>query len=352
MNIKINKILEFLRIKYLYFDRTKAFNNLYKQVKNELFINTLDKNVIKTYQEKWSAFKVRVELDTFILCYNLSGKIDYNIVPENIYAALIESKLNPYRELQFFDVKNIYEKWFSFENTFPKTYFHKIDNIYYDSKMHLILNIKTFLKKSDITFPMILKPSKDSQGGAGVEKVNSFSELLEKMENGKHLVFQELIMQNEYLNSIYPGINSIRTCLYRTKTGEFTVLNNSIRFGVNGGLDNVTSGGIACNIHETGRLNDYAISRYVKKYFEHPNSQIPFKDITIPYYEELNKKAILIANQIPLCNLLSLDMCLDHNDNWRCIEINTKGQTIRFAQHAGKGFFGEYTDEVISIAKQ
>lgn len=352
MNKNIRNIVEFLRFRYYYFDRTKAYQNSYKSVNKVLFTNTLGKDIIKKYKEKWSVFGLKVEYNTFILCYNLSGKIDYNIIPPNIFAALIEPKLNTYKELIFFDVKNIYEKWFSYDDIFPKSYFHKIDNIYYDSKMELIIDIDTFLKNSNITFPIIIKPSKDTHGGAGVEKTNDFSGLLNRMKKDKHLVFQELIVQNDYLNSINFGINSIRTCLYRTENGGFEVINNSIRFGVDGGLDNLTGNGIVCNINEDGTLNPYAVDKYAVKYFEHPNSKILFKDVVIPYYEELNKKAIMIANQIPLCKLVSLDMCLDNNNNWRCIEINTQGQTILFAQYAGKGFFGKYTDEVINTAKQ
>lgn len=38
-------------------------------------------------------------------------------------------------------------------------------------------------------------------------------------------------------------MNTIRTCLYRDLTGKFKVINNSIRFGIDGGLDNETGGG-------------------------------------------------------------------------------------------------------------
>src|SRR5690606_35256225 len=130
---------------------------------------------------------------------------------------------------------------------FPKSYFHKIGNIYYDSNMELIMDIDAFLKKLTLAFPLIVKPSKDTQGGVGVEKINDLPELLHKMKKDEHLVFQELILQNEYFNSINSGVNSIRTCLYRTKTAGFEVLNNSIRFGVDGGLDNLSGNGIACN---------------------------------------------------------------------------------------------------------
>ena len=71
-------------------------------------------------------------------------------------------------------------------------------------------------------------------------------------------------------------------------------------------------------------------------------------NIKIPFYNELLLTAKSVADELLLCNLVSLDMCLDENNSWRCLEANLRGQTIRFAQYAGKGFFGEFTDEVIS----
>lgn len=351
MNEKIKNIVKFLRFQYYYYDRTKAFRIRYRGIDKKLFEKNVDKEVIKKYKQKWSVYGMKVETETFLLCYNLSGKLDYNIIPENIFAAIIEPRLNTYKELFFFDIKNVYEKWFEWDKTFPQAYFHKIDDTYYNSKMQYIQDIDSFLKKAEITYPIIIKPSKDTQGGSGVEKVYNFSSLIDKMKVGKHLVFQELIVQNDYLNSINPGINSIRTCLYRSEGEGFKVLNNSIRFGVDGKLDNLTAGGIVCSINEDGTLNEYAVNKFAVKFVEHPNSKIRFSDILIPFYAELNNKSRFIANQIPLCNLLSLDMCLDETDNWRCIEINTQGQTIRFPQYAGISFFDKFTEEVISRTK-
>lgn len=332
---------------YNYYDRTKAFEKRYKNIDESFFKKTIKPNIIKKYKDKWSVFGKKIETNTFLLCYNLSGKIDYDIVPENLFAAILEPALNPYKELSFFETKNIYEKWFDNKEIFPKTYFHKIDNIYYDKNFVIIEDITAYLTKSNFKFPLILKPSRETYGGAGVEIVNCVEKLLSLLESYKDLICQEKIKQHESLNVINPGINSIRTCLYRTKNGKFKVINNTIRFGVDGGLDNETAGGIVCNINEEGTLNNYAVDKHAVTFQEHPNTKVVFADISIPYYKELNQVAETIANQVPLSNLLSLDMCLDINNKWRCLEINTIGQTIRFSQYAGKGFFGKYTEEII-----
>lgn len=336
---------------YRYKSRTNAFNNRYKNIESSLFKKKWPDYVVESYINKWKVLNPNVEIDTFTLCHNLSGIVDLNIVPENIFAAIIEPKLNKYKdqELSFLSVKNTYEKWFSNPSIFPKTYLHKIDNIYYDQSFNLIKNLDTYINQQfkDSIFPIICKPSLGTSGGEGVKVLYTLQEVNENIHSYDNLVFQEKIIQHSDLERVYPGMNSIRSCLYRVDS-SFTVLNNTIRFGVNGSLDNETAGGIVCNIDSNGELNEYALSKYCEKYYMHPNSHVKFLDIKIPKYNELITLTENIANQIPLCNLVSLDMCLDKEGNWRCIEINLSGQTIRFRQYAGHGFFGEYTDEVIN----
>ena len=344
----IKKLVGLSIHEYKLYHQTKAFEKRYKNVEHSLFENKLNDDIVDKYKRKWESLGYKVETETFMLCYNLSGKIDYNVVPENIFAAIIEPYLNNNKELSFMSIKNIYEKWFDVSNVFPTSYFHKINNVYYDERFKVIEDIQSFLRHENLIYPLICKPSKDTGGGVGVKILYSLEEVNESLDSYENLVYQELIIQNEVIDSISSGINSIRTCLYRTKNGKFKVLNNSIRFGVDGSLDNETAGGIVCNINEHGELNSYAVDKYCKKFIKHPNSNVVFSEVTIPHYQDLFKLAEDISNEIPLCNLISLDMCLDKNNNWRCIEINLSAQTIRFAQYAGTGFFNKYTDEVIS----
>lgn len=326
-----------------------AFNLRYRHIDRKLFKKTLSNKVINSYRKKWACFGYPVEIKTFLLSYNLSGIIDLNIVPENIFAAVIEPHINYYKDkqLSLISTKNFYEKWFGNKDTFPQSYFHKIDGIFFDSNLNIINDFDSYINDISLNYPLICKPSLGTGGGEGVRLIYSLKELKESLSSYRNLVIQERISQNAYLDKINPGINSIRTCLYRDLDGDFKVLNNSIRFGVDGSLDNASAGGIVCNIKEDGYLNSYAVSKYCDVYTEHPNSKAVFADIKIPNYDDLTVVATKIANQIPLCNLVSLDMCLDINNNWRCIEVNLDNQTIRFSQYAGKGFFGKYTDEVI-----
>lgn len=346
----MENIFSLLKKKYLIFNQTVAFKKRYRNIDQSLFKKTLDQNHIDEYIKKWSVLGSKVEVKTFLLCYNLSGIIDYNIIPENFFSAIIEPHLNKYKgkQLSFLAVKNIYSKWFENNKVFPKTYFNKIDGIYYDHQLEIIDDIDIYLEKCDLVYPLICKPSLGEAGGVGVKILKDLQDIKSHLNCYENLVFQEKIKQNEIFEKINPGMNSIRTCLYRTVNGKFKVLNNSIRFGVDGGMDNLTAGGLVCSINDDGTLNEYAVKKYCEKFLYHPNSNIKFSEITIPSYNKLSEVAENIANQIPLCNLVSLDMCLDSNNQWRCLEINLTSQTIRFSQYAGKSFLGEYTDEVIN----
>jgi len=145
------------------------------------------------------------------------------------------------------------------------------------------------------------------------------------------------------------GLNTIRACLYRSvKTGKIHMLNTTLRIGKDGHLDNETQGGLVCNIHEHGKLNDYVVDKYGKRFYEHPNSKIKFADCEpLPAYQALEEISIKLAEMVPYTHLYSLDLAMDEHGEWKLIEMNLKYQTIRFAQYAGRPFFAEFTDEVI-----
>jgi len=98
-------------------------------------------------------------------------------------------------------------------------------------------------------------------------------------------------------------------------------------------------------------LNGFALDRYGQKYEQHPVSGVSFNG-EIPNFEELNKLAKVVAGQLHLLRIIGLDLFYDENEQWRMLEINTKGHSIRFAQYAGQPFFGEFTKEVIEYCKE
>lgn len=331
----------FLSVYYSFFRRHKQ---VYKN--GEFKKNKLTKSEKNEYLNYWKQFFPIVSIKTVEISKSLTGEYNKFIVPEEIYAVYVEPCLNFRSDSIFMENKNFYNKWFG-GNDFPMDYFHKIDGRYYDDGLNEIKNIDVFIEDCDINYPIILKPSVDSFGGKDIYFIKSKEELKITHRNFTNLVVQEKIEQSELMSKFNPdSINTIRVCLLKVD-GDFQIINSSLRMGKDGSLDNETAGGIVCNIFSDGRLNSYAVDKHCRKFKEHPNTHIVFDEEFLPYYNELIFSSKKIAEKIFNTNLVSLDMCLDVNNNWRCIELNLFGQTIRFAQYAGNAFFGDYTDAVL-----
>ena len=302
---------------------------------------------ISEYQKYWGDFGLFIETETIKKCTSISGGFSKGIIPEDIFSADIEPSLNPIVDSTFLQNKSVYSKWFD-SGAFPNAYFHKINGQFYDPDLKPIGSWESFLRSGNVPEQGVLKESYASSGGAGVKFISSIHELEKVVGFKKNLVFQELIHQHRSLNEVYSeSLNTVRACLYRSVIdGSLHVLNLSLRMGKDGSLDNETAGGIVCSISSEGALNAFAVDKYGHKFFEHPNSGYCFKNFFLPDFEQCNACALRVFSELPHSSIASLDLCYDDKGKWRVIEVNLEDQTIRFAQYAGKPFFGPFTDEV------
>lgn len=316
---------------------------------------SINRIIEKRHIKKWKQIRKDVNLDTLRICSNISGKQNPNIIPEEIFSSDIEPCLcTKQRKIRYLENKSFYNKWFSNQSVFPKAYLHKIGGIYYDSNYQNISEDEALKQLKKINYPITFKPNIDSYGGKNIFFYNCFEELREMILGKKNFVIQEKILSHDYFKKFNDfGLNTIRVNFYRSvKTNKIHYLHSALRMGRVGKLDNVTSGGIQCYIGDNGYLNEFAVDITGNIYRQHPDSNIVFsKEEKIPLFEEMKKQAKMIAEELYLCRLISLDLCLDDKSNWRIIEINLRDITTEFSQYAGEPFFGEFTDEVIEYCK-
>lgn len=339
----------FASVKYSIYKRHKSiFSN------GEIERLVLTDKEKKEYRAFWKPISSIINLETVEITKSLTGYFNKYIVPEEFYPLYFEKYFNNDKSVGFLQNKSVYNKWFD-KGLFPKDFFHKIDSVYYTYDFNIIDDIEDYISKYifEDDFPLVIKPNKDSYGGADIYFVNSKNDIKNTIMLHDDLVVQEKVEQSRLINDFNKdSINTIRVCLYKDEKGLSHILNTSIRMGKNGSLDNETAGGIVCNIKSNGTLNKYAVDKYARKYFEHPNSGFLFENKKLPFYRELEEVSIHIAQKIIGVRLISLDMALDSNNNWRCIETNLFGQTIRFAQYAGEPFFGILTDKIMNDLKK
>ena len=161
---------------------------------------------------------------------------------------------------------------------------------------------------------------------------SSIQEIAGIIGTGQFLI-QEQIHQHKEMSRLYPkSVNTIRLVTIKSRTtGKVTVLPSILRIGANGSfVDNTSQGGLAVGINlENGRLAEFGFykPKYGTKVDKHPNTGVIFKEIVIPYFDEVKRQAILLHSVIPGIYMIGWDIAIgdsgpifvEGNDNW---EIN------------------------------
>ncbi len=306
------------------------------------------------HKQLWSPLRKDMNIDTLRVCVNLSGSHLPDFVPEEVFVSEVEPCLNSYSAAVFLENKSVYNRWFP-AGVLPACHLHDIDGQFFSRDYQLLNARESDLVLSELRYPVVLKPSIDSGGGRGVSFPKTADELRAGMRGRFNFVVQEQIRQHEFFSNLNRGrglgVNTLRVCVYRSvKDNEFHILNMALRTGNTGTLDNDAAGGIACSVALDGSVNSYGVDKFGTKYLKHPASGVGYAEIgRIPLIEGLKTFVHQLAAYVWLARLMSFDICMDEAGDWRLIEVNLFGQTIRFSQYAGHAFFGEFTQEVIDF---
>ena len=305
-----------------------------------------DKQIEKEHIRYWKAFRRKVNPSTLRMSLNISETANPKCIPEEVFMSDIEPTLNGTDSVVYISNKSLANNWFG-GDVFPDDYIHNIDGDWLDHNLNSISFDQVRDIAKTLTYPVVVKPNRDSYGGSNVFFPKSSDELVELLQGRTNYLVQEKLTQHPYFNGYNPhGINSLRVNIYRSvKDNQLHIFNVAFRMGVGGSLDNLTSGGIGVMVRPDGRMDGYALDAKGKKHFEHPDTGCTF-DQQIPDYENLKAVSLQVASKVLYARIICLDMCYDAEGKWRMIEVNINGTTLMFAQYHGVPFFDQFTDEV------
>jgi len=310
------------------------------------FATPADKSTEKAHKLYWEPFRGRINLRTLRISKSISGIADHKFIPEEIFMTDIEPTINHTPSVEYLTYKSFYNHLFP-GNIFPCDYFHNVDGEWLNQDLdHINFNQVRSIAQG-LNYPVVLKPNRDSHGGKNIYFPGNCEELIKLCKSRNNFLVQEKIKQHHFFERFnHHGINTIRVNLYRSVSdNRLHPVNIVLRMGVGGSLDNETAGGIVAMVRKDGILNGFAVDKYGKKYFNHPDTGVSFTH-QIPDFDGLKYVSLKIAQKIFFARLICLDLCFDSEKKWRMIEINILGATIRFAQYHGALFFDEFTDEV------
>lgn len=313
-------------------------NNFFKQyILNGIFDKN-SKNILQQISELiYVAYKTKYVPYNYYK-YNCGYMKDVNVqdvinyIPGELWDSIRDGFLNNDRYSILVEDKYLFSKILSVNNI-PSTEVLGlyIPNVGFVDKNCNSVNQEEFLKNIDSDF--VIKPVSGSVQGQGVNVYN-FSEIVNLQEflntlkesiKAESLVERKII-QHKKLSELYPdSVNTVRIDTLKKINGEIVIGRAILRLGKNGRKVDNWSGpnaGIGVPIDlETGKLTEFGRDYSYKKYYEHPNTGIIFKDYDVPYFKEtveLAKKAALL---FPKVNLLGWDICTTENGP-RIIETN------------------------------
>lgn len=176
---------------------------------------------------------------------------------------------------------------------------------------------------------LIIKPTAEG-GGSNILVLENgnFEKGIQKLQTGE-FVLNEYLENEEFIAKIYPdSLNTFRVVFFKTQNGTNQILMMAHRFGnsMSKGVDNVSSGGLACSIDlETGTFSkaySYVSDEYKGWFESHMETNQPIAGVSIPNWNETFQKIQTIVNQLDWLEYGGLDLALT-TKGIKLIEINS-----------------------------
>ena len=160
----------------------------------------------------------------------------------------------------------------------------------------------------------------DGQCGGGVFRLDTAVEtnrdsVRDKLSQGVYLV-QTCVVQHPEVARIYDkSVNTLRILTVMDKeTGKAVSVAGEVRFGAHGSVvDNLAAGGVAVGIDlETGQLSEFGICKKggAKRTLVHPDSQVRFVDIRLPFVQEAVNLAEKLHGKLSSIRVIGWDIAI------------------------------------------
>lgn len=173
----------------------------------------------------------------------------------------------------------------------------------------------------------------------------SIKELRDEISKGRYVV-QETLKQHPLLNGLYHNsVNTIRLVTVRTDD-EIVPFSAELRIGAGGScVDNLAAGGVAVGINEDGTLKSFGIQKppYGMITYKHPDTNIKYEGIQIPYYDKLVDLTKRFHSILPNIHSIGWDIAItengpiivEGNDNWEIsgLQACNGGLKVKFEKY-------------------
>ena len=327
--------------------------NLTRVVKNDKKSHT-DKWVLTKEQEA-SAKRFYSRYKNISLLYHnfyteKRGEYSDEYLPDDLYYNYVDMYYNDHQEALVFDNKCLYKTLFPSANH-PQTICRRQNGFWFLGDDLVIVTPDEAAKAVLAQKECFIKRATDCGGGVGVwhfdasqKTSGDFNKLVDSIQ--EDIIVQEPIKQHEALAKLNSSsVNTIRSVSYLGEDGV-TVYANVLRIGSGGSrVDNISSGGLTCNIDDQGLLSGKAYRSSGQVITVHPDSGIAFEKYALPSFDKLQEQIKTFHLQIPQFRLVSWDFTIGEDGEPVFIEANMSSGGINIVQLSHGPLFGKDTKE-------
>jgi hypothetical protein len=279
--------------------------------------------------------------------------VDY--LPEDIFYNVFENRLNPRLRKEVYKDKNHYDRlsW----PCLPRTIFRIINGRLFDVTYRMIdIPAALALARATELPEFVVKPTRDTSGGAGVQfldRLQLAAFVASNLKSQSDWIVQYPVIQHEVMASLHASaVNTIRIVTLRMGA-EVLAISSIVRIGAGKArVANVsTSNGIAVGIRPDGRLMEFGCTQKLQRCTKHPDHSYSLDNVVIPSFAAVQTTCVELHQTIPELDLISWDMAIDQRGNPVVLEFNIRRQDINYNQVCNGPVLGPYIDAVLARHK-
>lgn len=341
--MNINALIIYSSLKtYRFFSKLSIARRWKKKSKRLINLSDVKKlsseheNKIITYFKKLGYPNINTTWHKFYIGCNKQFSVGY--VPENLFYMTIEPRLNRTNFTEALSDKNLLSTIFE-DIKQPETVIKNINGFYYNSEN--IVSKEVAEQKCE-NQKLIIKPTIDTGGGKNViiftthnGKTDYKNFSIEKLFDtyGKDFIVQKIVNQHpkmKQLNST--SLNTFRVMSFLNGS-TVKVLSIIVRMGKEGSItDNSTTGGLSCGVNKNGWLNPVGFENNTGATYEKTDAGIPFKQIELPFVNDIHTLVNGMHKKVPYFRLISWDLAVEASGELVFVEYNIAGQDVNFHQ--------------------
>lgn len=353
-------------MKFLFKEMVKRFSQewvkyqkrkIYKEMVSGIKLRKLsreEKESINSYYEDQLGKRVNIRWHQYY--YSINGVFTPRYVPLGLYYATILPMLNDRSMTKAYADKNFTERLFP-DVLQPKSIVKNINGFYYNG-MEAISEKQAIDMCSNLPDAVIKQAVESAQGksvirfssfeGKTTHNNSSIGELFYKYK--KNFIVQQVVTQHPELSRLNPtSLNTIRLTTFR-RENEVVVLTSLLRMGRKGAsVDNVSVGGVFCEIDGSGRLKSPAYGINPTGVYEENDFGVKYDGILIPLFEQVVEEAKCLHMTLPYTRIIGWDFSINDEGKIVLIELNLHSPGVY--QLIGPAL-GAYTDEILNMVRQ